>query len=838
MAETSQGPFASSAWIYREAGWPGVIPIGRKPGEKHPPPVGYTGHEGIDPSGADIQTWIEGAAGNLNVAIHLPPDVYVLDVDTYGEKNGAASLAELAEQLGPLPPTWSSTARGAGSPSRHLLFRAQLPAGRVWLDHPGVAIESLHTGHRYAMVWPSAHPSGTVTWYDPDGEAYEGVPEKEWLPDLPPEWVLGCSQEGSIIPGSAVEWEAAAAAVKAFRDGDACPRVDAALAGELARIARADTEGLHEPGAIHPLVCYGVEGHAGVRAALERHHHAHVEARMRLRGTSKGVAVAEWQRMVQGSIGKKLKETEGEIATSCSCDEVDLTFDDSGIEAEIKEPQPHEVDYFTDAHLSAVLARELFADAYVFTKGLGWLRWSGKVWKPVEPESVTTAVSNWVKLRHSKASMKMRKASGKDEARAVAEVKGWFGYLSGGKIHSIMDLAKGIVIADAADFDRHHDLLNTPAGVLDMRTGESLPHDPRLYLTKMTAVEYKPGAHDEAFKAALGAIPDGACDWMQVALGQGCTGHASDRMMMLTGGGSNGKTVLMNAMYRALGGYAEAVPSVLLLSSHKSKGSAATPEKMTLRGVRFAYVEETPEGRHLDVNALKELVDTPVVKGRELYQSFVTFDATHTLVLNTNYPPVVNETDDGTWRRLLRVEFQHRYRCLPDEKGEWLAGDRQGDAGIKRKLREKGAQEAALAWVVEGARRWYELGQTLAGTAWPDAVATATRTWRHKTDMILRFMEEIMEFDVDSWVPSVTLYRAFAAWAKERGYAQPPAQNTFNDRLLGHTALPGPVAITRKEPDAPGLSLPSEWLGDRPAGKRWTGVVGLRFADSAADLGF
>jgi len=39
-------------------------------------------------------------------------------------------------------------------------------------------------------------------------------------------------------------------------------------------------------------------------------------------------------------------------------------------------------------------------------------------------------------------------------------------------------------------------------------------------------------------------------------------------------------------------------------------------ELMTLRGARFALIEETPEARHFNIKRLKDMVGTPYVTAR------------------------------------------------------------------------------------------------------------------------------------------------------------------------------------------------------------------------------
>ncbi|MED5803640.1 hypothetical protein VX037_21660 [Gordonia sp. Z-3] len=49
--------YGAAAPVYRNPGWPGVIPL--PPGEKSPPPGGFTGHSGADPTDADLDVVVD-----------------------------------------------------------------------------------------------------------------------------------------------------------------------------------------------------------------------------------------------------------------------------------------------------------------------------------------------------------------------------------------------------------------------------------------------------------------------------------------------------------------------------------------------------------------------------------------------------------------------------------------------------------------------------------------------------------------------------------------------------------------------------------------------------------
>lgn len=315
------GPYASSAWVYRRAGWVGVLPL--PAGAKWPPPGGYTGWAGVDPSGPDVQAWVDGPTGAGNVALRLPPGVYGLDVDNYGGKTGGAALTRLVDGLGPLPATWTVSSRDDGVSGIRLL-RAELPVGRRWRDEPaghGAGIEAIHLGHRYAVVWPSVHPDTgrKYRWTRPDGTAADGeVPSIDGLPMMPATWVEGLSEPGEVRTGEMAGHHEAVETVAGWREGEPCPRVAHAHARALRGLAAAtDGAALHpvSVAGVHELTNLGHEGHAGVRRALAEHYVAHVEVRSG-RGDSREAAEGEWWRAVRGAIGK-LPAATGR--TECDC---------------------------------------------------------------------------------------------------------------------------------------------------------------------------------------------------------------------------------------------------------------------------------------------------------------------------------------------------------------------------------------------------------------------------------------------------------------------------------------------------------------------------------------
>lgn len=491
-------------------------------------------------------------------------------------------------------------------------------------------------------------------------------------------------------------------------------------------------------------------------------------------------------------------------------------------------------DQFTDSALADLVAGAVLQDQFCRTTGLGWLRWDGRVWASADAGEVTEAIRQHFRDAYAGA-LRQDAADVAAGRNPTGNAEAWRKVQSAARIGAVLSLAGNIdgVLRDATLFDADPDILNTPAGVVDLRTGEIGEHDPDLLCTKITSVGYRPGAESATFKAALEAVPADALDWFHLRIGQAATGYSPDdgKLLLLTGGGNNGKTVIMGAVFRALGGgqggrgYAAKVPNTLLLKGKTLGG--ATPEKMTLRGTRLAYMEETPEEGYLDANVVKAIMDAEIIEGRHLYKSIVEWTPTHSIFLNTNHAPIVTDTGDGAWRRLLRLDFPYRYRLNGDPLEQ--PSDRPGIPGMKEAMHEQETQEAVLAWVVAGALRWYAAGKVLgAAEGDPASVRASIRTWREESDDVLRFLHDRVEFDPDRWVSSDALYRAFQEWATTNGHRSMSSRELAK-RMRGHGALPGYVVARQVRTTRPGVSHPPYWLPGKALPEQCKAIMGLAF---------
>jgi len=298
-------PYREAQPQYLAAGWPSVLPLPAR--SKAPPPEGYTGRGAPDPDPDMLARWLIGFYAGGNTALRLPDGVVGIDVDAYGAKPGAASLASLEARLGPLPATWTSSARAW--PSGIRLYR--VPKGRAWRN-PAPGIEIIHTGWRYAVVWPSIHPEGMAYGWTPNGT----LPRPEDLPWLPDTWIayldageLTAAVETDVVGSDWLQmlenppyvgscWrmrDSTQRHVLEIRAG--AGRHDAMMRGQNAVIGLA------------------ADGHKGIGQALAELRGAFLEV------TTDRSTWGEWDRALTGAI-RKVGASTSFAAPPCRCDDV------------------------------------------------------------------------------------------------------------------------------------------------------------------------------------------------------------------------------------------------------------------------------------------------------------------------------------------------------------------------------------------------------------------------------------------------------------------------------------------------------------------------------------
>ncbi|VCT90584.1 hypothetical protein MHAS_02293 [Mycolicibacterium hassiacum DSM 44199] len=306
--------------------------------------------------------------------------------------------------------------------------------------------------------------------------------------------------------------------------------------------------------------------------------------------------------------------------------------------------------------------------------------------------------------------------------------------------------------------------LNTPGGVIDLRTGRVAENKPNLLHTKITGcgvavMKVDPGRVDleplcpmwtDYLYDTFGG-DEYVIGYVQELAGIAAIGEVSSNVFpFLHGPGGNGKTVLTDVLLKIFGDYAEPCPNNFLLAGRERHET----EIAELRGLRLAISSEINKGSVFDEAKVKLLTGGDMLKGRFMRKDFFKFTPSHSLWLVGNYKPEVPSGGNSFWRRLRLIPFD--YKVPEGKRDEHLA---------KKLVDEEGPQ--ILAWIAAGAHRYLNCGG-LSDT--PQAVVDATGEYASQEDPITRFIEECCdEHAAGEETKSGTVHAAYERWASESG---------------------------------------------------------------------
>jgi putative DNA primase/helicase len=292
-------------------------------------------------------------------------------------------------------------------------------------------------------------------------------------------------------------------------------------------------------------------------------------------------------------------------------------------------------------------------------------------------------------------------------------------------------------------------LLNTPAGVVNLRTGGIRPHDPLDYMTKITAVG--PGGEWEAWHQFLAEVTDGDEElqgFLQRMAGYSLTGDTSAHaLFFLFGTGANGKSVFIDTQANILGDYHSTAPIETFTVSYSDRHPT---ELAGLRGARLVTATETEEGRRWAEARIKQLTGGDKIAARFMRQDFFEFTPQFKLVIAGNHKPGLRSVDEAVRRRFHLVPFAV---TIPSELR---------DPFLKEKL--KAEWPGILAWMIRGCLKWQEKG-----LAPPEAVSAATAAYLEAEDALAAWMEECCEAVPDNWESSADLFGSWKIWAEQAG---------------------------------------------------------------------
>lgn len=330
-------------------------------------------------------------------------------------------------------------------------------------------------------------------------------------------------------------------------------------------------------------------------------------------------------------------------------------------------------------------------------------------------------------------------------------------------------------------------VLNTPGGVVDLRTGHIRAHERADRMTKVaTAV---PKGSCPIWRSFLSDVTGGDAElmvYLQRMVGYCLTGVTSEHaLFFLYGTGANGKSVFVNVIATILGDYAANAPMDTFMETRSDRHPT---DLAGLRGARFVASIETEQGRRWNESKIKTITGGDKVSARFMRQDFFDYTPHFKLVIAGNHKPSIRNVDEAMKRRLHLIPFTV---TIPPER-------RDG------KLTEKLLQErdGILAWALEGCLLWQQ-----SGLKQPQSVMDATEEYFEAEDAMGRWIEDRCVLHGNAKALTFELFNDWKQWADSNGEFV-GAMRRFSDALLTRRfekwrnsgGMRGFVGIGLKEP--------------------------------------
>ncbi len=454
-----------------------------------------------------------------------------------------------------------------------------------------------------------------------------------------------------------------------------------------------------------------------------------------------------------------------------------------GLEDE-SQPAPHPVDP-SEIYLSGLFAKR-HQGRFRWDRGAkSWFLFDGAIWRADVKDTVTHTLK-----------LLCNEAAGWPGVRpSLARSLG-----SGHTVSRVEQLAKSdprlVIGSDCWDEDPF--VLGTPDGVIDLKTGETLPTDASRYVTKSVAAT--PHAPDDYncpnFLAFMNFATNGSADlhdYLQEIAGYTLLGVNNRHLLFfLYGPTGTGKTTFTEALSHAIGDYATTSQPETFMTASSDRH---TTNLAVLKGFRMVSVSETEAKRQWSEGLIKQLTGGDMVAARRLYRENAPFRPGFKLLIAGNALPRIANVDGALRRRMKLVPFNF----APPSGAE--------DVTLPERL--KAEASGILGWALAGLLRLESKGSFTE----PAEVTKATAEYFDDQDLLGQWLAEQCVADPAGRVHYDDLHQSFGHYCFNKGRRAPDIsafRATLKQRIeaeqLPYSIPANPFSVSGKTSSARGVA--------------------------------
>ena len=358
-------------------------------------------------------------------------------------------------------------------------------------------------------------------------------------------------------------------------------------------------------------------------------------------------------------------------------------------------------------------------------------------------------------------------------------------------------------------FDENVNLMGFENGVLDLKTYMFREGRPEDYITMSNGLEMPVEPHElpisidnlwkkiqrtENFKYfekdinkfMTQVFPDESVKkyvwrWLSKCL----SGENRDQKFdVWTGGGGNGKSVLIDLMNRLLGDYAGSLP-VQMLTKKRGGAEEANPAMAGTKGKRLVVMSEPERNEEINVGLMKELTGGDRIKARHLFKDCFEFIPHFKLLTMCNDLPNITADDNGTWRRVHVTPFESTFTDNRDKVDE-----SRNIYEMDKTIKDVKFEYWAVPFMGMLMKEWIQYDKFGIDDIIPSKVKDATKSYRNENNILGQFIElcSVVPNKVEKGITLAPTefedaYYHFKQWCQQSAYKPPDKKKTKDDLI-------------------------------------------------------
>ncbi len=377
-----------------------------------------------------------------------------------------------------------------------------------------------------------------------------------------------------------------------------------------------------------------------------------------------------------------------------------------------------------------------------------WLVWNGKKWQWDDGNLIMQRAKKTVLAIYKDAATitdDNKRNNLIDWARKCENVA---------KLKSMCESAQdepGIKI-DITQLDADPWLFNCENCTINLKTGETKPHDRKDFCSIVAPVKYIPGAKYELWEKYLDRVMDHDKEiigYLQKFSGMSMTADTSEeKIAFLQGPSGAGKSTFIYAQRTLMGDYAYTLNAETLMLHRDDFNRPNTNDELAnLNGKRCVFAREIQKDSRLNAAEIKSMTGGEQMNVARKYEHAIEFQPIYKLWLSGNHKPIIEDTTGGVWRRLKLFPF------------EVVIPDSEQDEGLKKKLTRDEELSGILNWNIAGALSWLK-----EGLKEPEKIKSATNDYRKHEDKLLDYIEVSLSYDPQGEIGKHETHDAYCEW--------------------------------------------------------------------------